>query len=106
MMLLSPYYHLTYVEFTDCCSYYSLPAFYCRSLDPVEATEGRGNHRPGLRGPKLTVMNEVKFCNVPTLESFGTLSMLIRSLILNDWLTEFESFFCNVFPVQPKKKWT
>lgn len=93
-------------EFTDFCSYYSLPDFQCRSLNPVEATEGRGNHRPGLRGPKLPVMNEVKFCNVPTLESFGTLSMLIYSLILNDWLTEFESFFCNVFPIQPQNKWT
>ena len=89
MMLLSLYYHLTYFEFTHFCCYYSLPAFQCRSLNPIEATERRRNHRPGLRGPKLPVINEVKFCNVPTLESFGTLSMFICSLILSDWLTEY-----------------
>ena len=74
------------------------------SLNSFEATEGRRNHGPGPRGPNNNNNNDnnnnnnnninnnnnyyycyySKFCNVPKLESFGTFSMFIYSLILND----------------------
>ena len=41
IMLLPRYYHFTHFEFRDFCVCFLLPEFYCRSLNPVEAIEGR-----------------------------------------------------------------
>ena len=53
--MLLPRYYLTHFEFTDFC--FLLPEFYCRSLNPAEAVEGRRNHGP-LRGLKMLVSNK------------------------------------------------
>ena len=92
-MLLPRYYHLTCSEFTDFRVYYWLPDFYCRSLNPVEAIEGKRNHGQVLGETKMPVINGIKYCNVLMLEFFGTFSMFIHNLILNDWRRE--SFCCS-----------
>ena len=49
-------YHVIHFEFTHFCVCYWLIDFYCRSLNPVEATEGGRNQVPGPRGPKVSVV--------------------------------------------------
>jgi len=49
-------YHVIHFELTDFCVYYWLLDFYCRSLNPVKATEGGRNQVPGPRGPKMSVV--------------------------------------------------
>ena len=81
-------YHLIHFEFTDFRVRYWPFDFYCRSLNPVEATEW---------GRKCSL------CNVPLLGSFGTFSMFIYSLILSDWRRER---FCYIYSSGSNHKMT
>ena len=90
-MLLPRYHHLIHFELQISVSTIDSLVFIV-----VLKQQREGEIRdqvPGPRRPKMPVINEIKFCNVPMLESSGTFSMSTYSLILNDWPRE--SFSCN-----------
>ena len=84
IMLFPLYHHLIHFELqTSVSSIYS-PVFIVVLKQQRE--EEIRDQVPGPMG--MPVINEIKFCNVPMLETSRTFSMFIYSPILNDWPRE------------------